>query len=229
MDMIEHLLLPFTFLALYFQKYLFFFIVIIFISPSIKYKKEKKYLSINEWLSQNNKWVNKQNYNLDKVYEDVSKNIDLYQVFIYIENRTKLWEKSIFKYEQNGKEKYINYNINSIKNKDKSDYSLVLLCLYFYITKQGIQENINDIEIIEKMHDVTVNINIFHRKFDKKNIIEFSKLTIEDKYIYQICYSAIIENINSNQYFQKKENINNLIDYSNDSDNDHSEFVFINS
>jgi hypothetical protein len=205
--MIEHLLLPFTFYILYMQKYLFFFIIIILIFPSINFNKEKKYLTIDEWLNKNDSWLNKDKYDIEGIYNYVEKNIDLYKVFEYIENRQNMWEKSIFKKKKNGKKQFIESSINSIKLKKKNDYSILLLCLYFYISKKGIESNINDIEIIEKMHDITNNINVFYKEIEKKNIIEFSKLTYEDKYIYQICYSAIIENIYNDNYFIKEENL----------------------
>ena len=136
-----------------------------------------------------------------------------------------MWKKSMFKYEENGEEKYINYNIKSIKNKDQNNYTIMLLCLYFYISIQGIKNNINDIEIIEKMHDVTINVNIYYRKYKEKDIVKFSQLKIQDKYLYQICYSAVIENIYNNKYFKRKENSDNLIDISNDSEQENGDSV----
>ena len=189
------------------QKYLFFFIIIILIFPSINFNKKKKYLTMDEWLNKNDSWLNKDKYDIEGIYNYVEKNIDLYKVFEYIENRQNMWKKSIFKNKKDGKKQFIEDSINSIKLKKKNDYSILLLCLYFYISKKGIESNINDIEIIEKMHDITNNINVYYKEIKKTNIIEFSKLTNEDKYIYQICYSAIIENIYNDNCFIKEENL----------------------
>ena len=166
----------------------------------------------------NNKWINRKNYDINKIYEEVFKNIDLYNVFKYIEKRKQMWGESIFKHEKDGEEKYINYNIKCIKNKHTDNYTIMLLCLYFYISLQGIHNNINDIEIIEKMHDVTINVKIYHQKYSEKDIIKFSELKIQDKYFYQICYSAVIENIYNNKYFKREEKSDNSLNISNDSE-----------
>ena len=180
--MIEHVLLPLTLIISYYYPWIFFFIFLssFFISLEDKDIQNIKY----------DQWITK----ID-IYRYVNK-LDLYKILKYIEERKHFWKKSPFKNEKNGMDKYIEIQIDKIKNKNKNlSYLTEVIIMYIYIAREGIINKIPDIEIIENMHNIYQNIMVKYRILDKKNMKNFKDISVKKKYIYQLYLSAVFEEL----------------------------------
>tara|TARA_Y100000991_G_C21939242_1_gene334488 strand:+ start:143 stop:784 length:642 start_codon:yes stop_codon:yes gene_type:complete len=209
--MLEHFLLPLTFIIIFYYPIIS---ILIFLS-TIFIKKDKeniKNIPFKEWIANNKtKWLAEESEG--DIYEYLD-NCDLYKIIEYVEKRKQFWKKGQFKNEKNGMDQHIKNQISNIKNK-YSDYLTDIIVSYIYIAKKGIKNKILDIEIMENMHSSYQNIMLNYKIINTKNIRNFKEISVKKKYIYQLYLSSVFEDvydINTNFKILPDKDINS--DYS---------------
>ena len=139
-----------------------------------------------------NKWLTKEK--ITTIYDYVNYNCNLYKILKYIENRKQFWKKGVFKNKKDGMEQHIQDQIKKIENNKRECWKEIIV-MYIYITRQGFENKIPDIEIMECMHDVYQNIMYSYKMIDKQNFQNFKTISSKQKNIYQIYLSAVFEEL----------------------------------
>lgn len=205
--MLEHFLLPLTFIIVFYYPIISASIFVSTLFIKKKKKENKQTMSFEEWIANNKtEWlidVEKQD-----IYEFLNK-CNLYKIIEYVEKRKRFWEKGKFKNEKNGMDLHIKNQISKIKNK-YSDYLTDIIVSSIYIARKGIKNKVLDIEIMEIMHNSYQNIMLNYKIINKKSIQNFKDMPIKKKYVYQLYLSSVFEevyNINTNsQILYDKDN-----------------------
>ena len=183
--MLEHLLLPFTLVITFYYPYVCLIILIIFLM-SDKKNDDQGYFNFIE-----NEWLTKEKINT--IYDWVNDDCNLYKILEYVENRKQFWKKGVFKNKKDGMEKHIYNQIKKIENKEKECLTEIIV-MYIYITKQGFENKIPDIEIMECMHDAYQKIMYSYKIIEKKNFENFKNISRKKKIYIKFIYQQFSNN-----------------------------------
>ena len=160
---LEYSLLPITFyIVVNYPIYSILFNIGISLLSDYKTDKRElieKYPPLNfyQWCQQHpKKWINHiilNKENIEDLYIDIIK-YNLKDYLEQVENHLEFWKYSEFKEDtESGKQKYIEYILNHIQNKNQDNIFIIELVIsYYYITYHGIINNKKEKDILREMH-----------------------------------------------------------------------------